>query len=242
MKLPVWLSDLHLQGLFFWHRHLWVKNDPHFCGHGTVSAPPDLGAHSISWCIAPARDYAVLSGAEEEMFRETDVPVSAARLSLLLPSMSPRWLVNYHSDVRSGPAPVPSSLALAANEELHMLQRRRSPGLICIGWMEIKRFTVEAKLVNTGGVNTLNTHAPTAAKCHMPKGWLRGKRIKYLLPHKWRKWCRGILCVAPLKPKNDDIISFLRTCIFQIYKERSWTTAKENMHGKEKQMIWFGYV
>ncbi len=42
-----------------------------------MSAPPDLGAHSISWCIAPARDYAALSGAEEEMFRETDVPVSA---------------------------------------------------------------------------------------------------------------------------------------------------------------------
>lgn len=39
-----------------------------------MSAPPDLGAHSISWCIAPARDYAVLSGAEGEMFRETDVP------------------------------------------------------------------------------------------------------------------------------------------------------------------------
>ena len=49
-----------------------------------MSAPPDLGAHSISWCIAPARDYAALSGAEEEMFRETDVPVSAVRLSLLL--------------------------------------------------------------------------------------------------------------------------------------------------------------
>lgn len=64
MKLPVGLSDLDLQGLFYWHWHLWVKNDPHFCGHGTVSAPPDLGAHSISWCIAPARDYAVLSGAE----------------------------------------------------------------------------------------------------------------------------------------------------------------------------------
>ncbi len=85
MKLPVRLYDLGLQGLFYWHWRLWVKNDPHFCGHGTVSAPPDLGAHSISWCIAPARDYAALSGAEEEMFRETDVPVSAVRLSLLLP-------------------------------------------------------------------------------------------------------------------------------------------------------------
>lgn len=50
----------------------------------------DLGAHSISWCIASARDYAALSGAEEEMFRETDVPVSAVWLSLLLPSMSLR--------------------------------------------------------------------------------------------------------------------------------------------------------
>lgn len=157
------LPDLDLRGLFHWHWHLWVKNDPHFCGHGTVSAPPDLGAHSISWCIALARDYAVLSGAEEEMFRETDVPVRAVRLSLLSPSMSPHWLVNYHSNVKSGPAPVPSSLALAANEELHMLQRRRSPGLICIGWMEIKRFNVEAKLVNSGGVNTLNTHACTPA-------------------------------------------------------------------------------
>lgn len=49
-----------------------------------MSAPPDLGAHSISWCIAPAPDYAAaLSGAEEEMFRETDVPVRLARLSLL---------------------------------------------------------------------------------------------------------------------------------------------------------------
>lgn len=52
----------------------------------------------------------------------------------------------------------------------------------------------------------------------------------------------GILCVAPLKAQNDDIILFQRTCLFLIYKERSWTTAKENMHGKEKQMIWFGYV
>lgn len=48
-----------------------------------MSAPPDLCAHSISWCIAPARDYAALSGAEEEMFRETDVAVRPARLSLL---------------------------------------------------------------------------------------------------------------------------------------------------------------
>lgn len=48
-----------------------------------MSAPPDLGAHSISWCIAPARDYAALSGAEEEMFRETDVAVRPTRLSLL---------------------------------------------------------------------------------------------------------------------------------------------------------------
>lgn len=155
------MSCLDLRGLFYWHWHLWVKNDPNFCGHGAVSAPPDLGAHSISWCIAPAHDYAVLSGAEEEMFRETDVPVSAVRLSLLLPSMSPHWLVNYHSNVKSGPAPVRSSLALAANEELHMLQRRRSSGLICIGWMEIKRFNVKAKLVNSSGVNTLNTHTHT---------------------------------------------------------------------------------
>lgn len=165
------LSDLDLQGLFSWHWHLWVKNDPHFCGHGTVSAPPDLGAHSISWCIAPARDYAALSGAEEEMFRETDVPCQRCAA---LPSFAeachltdwwitiPMW--------RAGPAPVPSSLALAANEELHMLQRRRSPGLICIDWMEIKRFNVEAKLVNSGGVNTLNTHARTpTTNCHMPQ-------------------------------------------------------------------------
>lgn len=59
-----------------------ITNDPHFCGHGAVSAPPDLGAHSISWCIAPAHDYAALSGAEEEMFRETDVAVKSVRLSL----------------------------------------------------------------------------------------------------------------------------------------------------------------
>lgn len=48
-----------------------------------MSAPPDLGAHSISWCIAPARDYAALSGAEEEMFCETDVAVRPVQLSLL---------------------------------------------------------------------------------------------------------------------------------------------------------------
>lgn len=39
-------------------------------------------------------------------------------------SMSTRWLVNYHSNVKSGSALVPSSLALTANEELHMLERR----------------------------------------------------------------------------------------------------------------------
>ena len=66
---------------------------------------------------------------------------------------------------RAGPAPVPSLLALAENDELHMLQRRRSPGLICIGWMEIKRFSIEAKLVNSGGVKTLNTRMPTRHHC-----------------------------------------------------------------------------
>lgn len=69
------------------------------------------------------------------------------------------WLVNYHSHVKSDPTPVSSSLALTANERLHMLQRRCSSGLICIGWMEIRRFNVEAKLVNCAGINTLNTHA-----------------------------------------------------------------------------------
>lgn len=96
--------DLGLRGLSYWHWHLRVKNDPHFCGHGTVSTPPDLGAHSISWCIAPPHDYATLSGAEEEMFRETDVPVSdGAALPSLSPSVSPRWLVNYHHDVTCRP-------------------------------------------------------------------------------------------------------------------------------------------
>lgn len=54
-----------------------------------MSAPPDLGAHSISWCIAPAHDYAALSGAKEEMFRETDVAVRPVRLSLLFVERAP---------------------------------------------------------------------------------------------------------------------------------------------------------
>ena len=155
------VSDLDLWGLFYWHWHLWVKNDPHFCGHGTVSAPPDLGAHSISWCITPARDYAALSGAKEEMFRETDVPVSDVRLSPLLPSVSPHWLVNYHSSVGTGSTPATSSLVLGAYKELNMFQRGCSLGLICIGWMETKWFNIEPKLVTRNDVNTLNTHACT---------------------------------------------------------------------------------
>lgn len=141
----------------YWHWHLRVKNDPNFCGHGALSAPPDLGAHSISWCIAPAHDYAVLSGAEEEMFRETDVPVSAARLSLLSPSMSPSWLVNYHSDVRSGAPPLSPAHWPWQQMRSCICYRGAPPGLICIVWMGIKRFNVEATLVNSSGVNTLNT-------------------------------------------------------------------------------------
>lgn len=73
-----------------------------------MSAPPDLGAHSISWCIALARDYAVLSGAEEEMFRETDVPVSATPLSLLFsPSVSPPLIGELPFRCEERPRPCP---------------------------------------------------------------------------------------------------------------------------------------
>lgn len=79
-----------------------------------------------------------------------------------------------------------------------------------------KWFNVDAKLVNSSGINTLNTreHTHTTNKCHMLKGWLRSKSIKYMPSHKWSKWCGEILCVAPLKPKNDYIILFPSTWLF----------------------------
>lgn len=77
------------------------------------------------------------------------------------PSMSPHWLVNYHSRVKSGAAPLSSSLVLAANEELHMLQGWCSPGLICIGWMDIRLFNVKAKLVNICCINIWHARART---------------------------------------------------------------------------------
>lgn len=135
-----------------WPSFLWTRHCVRSPGSGS---PFHFMVHR------PLCDYAMLSGAEEEMFCDTDVPVSAVWLSLLLSSTSTHWLVNYYSHVKSSPAPLSSSLVLAANEELHMLQRRCSPGLICIGWMEIKLFNVKAKLVNSGSINTLNTHACT---------------------------------------------------------------------------------
>lgn len=90
-----------------------------------MSAPPDLGAHSISWCIAPARDYATtLSGAEEEMFRETDVPVRLARLSLLFAKRVTALIgeLPFRRDERPRPWP----LLTGPSWELHMLQGQRS--------------------------------------------------------------------------------------------------------------------
>lgn len=119
---PTWA----LRGLFsHWHSPLLVKNDPHFCGHGAVSAPPDLGAHSISWCIASARDYARLSGAEEENVsrnwcpcqRGAPLPSSAEHVT------SADWWITIPM-WGAAPPLVPQLAALppAANEELHMLQ------------------------------------------------------------------------------------------------------------------------
>lgn len=63
------------------------------------------------------------------------------------------------------PAHVPRSPALVPNEELRMLQRRHSPGLICISWMGMKPFNVKAKLVNSSGVNILTTCTQPSPKC-----------------------------------------------------------------------------
>lgn len=161
-SLPLALSDLDLQGLFFfWHWNLWVKNDLHFRGHTTEFTPTDWAPIPFHGASPPARDYAALSGAKEEMFCETDVPVTSVRLPLLLLSMLPHWLVNYHRSVKSGPAPLTSSLVLGANKDLHTVQKGRSPCLICIGWMEIKWFIVRPKLVTCDDVNAFNTHACT---------------------------------------------------------------------------------
>lgn len=79
-----------------------------------------------------------------------------------------------------------------------------------------KWFNIDAKLVNSSGIKTLNTHTctPSTTKCHMFKGWLGSKSIKYMPSHKWSKWSGEILCVAPLKPKNDYIILFPSTWLF----------------------------
>lgn len=124
-----------------------------------MSAPPDLGAHSISWCIAPARDYAALSGAEEEMFRETDVPVRPARLSLLFAERVTSLIgeLPFGCDERPRPWPLltgPSGkwgAAYVAGATLSFaLAEWKSNG-----------FNVELKPVNRSSVNTLTTHTHT---------------------------------------------------------------------------------
>lgn len=115
-----------------------------------MSAPPDPGAHSISWCIAPPRDYAALSGAEEEMFRETDVPVRDGAALPSLPDAPPPPTpplpervtpligeLPLACDERAPPAPQPSKLVGPHWQRQRgaacVRGRRRSPGLICIG-------------------------------------------------------------------------------------------------------------
>lgn len=126
-----------------------------------MSAPPDLGAHSISWCIAPACDYVALSGAEEEMFRETDVAVRPARLSLLFAQRVTSLIGG--SPFRCDERPRPWPLLTGRGGKWGDAYVEGATLSFALPEWTSNSFNVEFKPVNRSSVNTLT--ARTLASC-----------------------------------------------------------------------------
>lgn len=123
-----------------------------------MSAPPDLGAHSISWCIAPARDYAALSGAEEEMFRETDVAVRPTRLSLLFAERVTSLIGG--SPFRCDERPRPWLLLKGHGGKWEAAYVEEATFSFALAEWTSNSFNVELKPVNRSSVNTVTIRTP----------------------------------------------------------------------------------